>query len=142
METLQAMRFQEDRAYQVKEWSTTSVDGECRAQMAAWCYQVVDFCHFRRETAAIAMSYMDRFMSISNQTDDRSYYRLACMSSLYLAVKIHEASAMDPQFVAKLSHGAYAPKDIERMENVLLKALQWRVNPPTAMAFARGVRCL
>ena len=61
------------------------------------------------------------------------------MTALYTAVKIHEAEAMDPNLVSKLSRGAYAPCEIEEMERILLTGLQWRVNPPTTMSFVRAL---
>ena len=29
------------------------VDAQCRAKMVEWCYQVTDFCKFKRESVAI-----------------------------------------------------------------------------------------
>jgi Cyclin, N-terminal domain/Cyclin, C-terminal domain len=116
------------------------VDEDCRKKMAAWSYQVVDFCKFNRETVEIAMSYLDRFLLTASgivALQDRSVFQLAAMTSLYTAVKIHEPEAMDPKLVSSLSRGAYAPEDIEHMEIVLLQALHWRVNPPTSLAFVR-----
>jgi hypothetical protein len=56
---------------------------------------------------------------------------------LYTAVKIHEPEAMDPQLVATLSRGVFAPNEIEAMERQMLPALNWRLNPPTALSFCR-----
>lgn len=68
---------------------------------------------------------------------DRSLYRLACMAALYTAVKVNEPRAMDPVLVARLSRGAYEPKEIEEMESEILSTLKWRMNPPTAMSYVR-----
>ncbi|KAL7570883.1 hypothetical protein ACA910_018945 [Epithemia clementina (nom. ined.)] len=119
------------------------IDVDCRTKMAAWCYQVVDFCKFHRETVAIAMNLLDRFVACSQSADakaarsDRKVYQLAAMTALYTAVKIHEPEAMDPKLVSTLSRGTYTPAQVEAMERQLLTALTWRVNPPTAMAFVR-----
>jgi hypothetical protein len=120
--------------------SEAVVDVDCRSKMATWCYQVIDFCKFDRETASIAMNYLDRYM-LTEQGNaawvDRKVFQLAAMTSLYTAVKIHEPEAMDPKLVATLSRGAYTTKQVEAMEVSILSALQWRVNPPTALAFVR-----
>lgn len=117
-----------------------SVDADCRSKMAAWCYQVVDFCKFHRETVEIAMNYLDRFLATTAgqaAMADRKVYQLAAMTCLYTSVKIHEPEAMDPQLVSNLSRGTYSPQQVEEMESVILTALQWRLNPPTALAFVR-----
>ena len=116
------------------------IDVDCRTKMAAWCYQVVDFCKFNRETVAIAMNLLDRFVAsplAQAALTDRKTYQLAAMTALYTAVKIHEPEAMDPKLVSTLSRGTYLPHEVEAMEAQLLTALTWRVNPPTAMAFVR-----
>jgi Cyclin, N-terminal domain/Cyclin, C-terminal domain len=120
-------------------------DMECRSNMVAWCYQVVDFCKFHRETVAISLNMLDRFLACSDSScplavlakQDVKVYQLACMTTLYTAVKIHEPQAMDPKIVSALSQGTYSPAQIEDMERNILMALTWRVNPPTAMAFIR-----
>jgi Cyclin, N-terminal domain/Cyclin, C-terminal domain len=129
-----------------KETAATSsaldVDIQSRSNMVAWCYQVVDFCKFHRETVAISMNLLDRFMAcpfaaVMAAKTNVKVYQLACMTTLYTAVKIHEPEAMDPKIVSTLSNGTYSPAQIEDMEMQILMALTWRVNPPTAMAFVR-----
>lgn len=158
LSTLHAMRHQEETAYAVAEdflnhqyqqhdpatapipTGPLNVDAECRSKMASWCYQVVDFCKFRRESVEIAMNFLDRYLmtpaGVSAKVD-RKIYQLAAMTSLYTAVKIHEPEAMDPKLVSNLSRGTYSPDQVETMEASILCALQWRVNPPTALSFVR-----
>ena len=71
--------------------------------MAKWCCEIADFCKYKRETVAIAMNCLDRFMStpVGHQILlDRNAYQLASMTALYSAVKIHEQEAMDPNLVS------------------------------------------
>lgn len=117
-----------------------AVDVDCRSKMASWCYQVVDFCKFQRETVSIAINYLDRFMSSSSSSvarNDRKVFQLLAMTCLYTAVKIHEPEAMDPKLVSTLSRGTYTPQEVEVMEAKLLGAIEWRMNPPTALSFVR-----
>ena len=149
LETLTAMRHREDVAYATNDWTGIptnrplhheSVDLDCRNQMAAWCFQVVDVCKLSHESIEITMSLVDRFLSTPQGTkarSDRCAFQLACMGALYTAVKIHEPQAMTPSLVSRLSNGAYSSSDIEEMERTLLEALQWTVNPPTAHCFTR-----
>jgi hypothetical protein len=163
IETIAAMLHQEQTGYGKQDWTQLAqlesaaaptctaqgplhhhspdlVDVDCRSKMATWCIQVVDFCKFSRETVEIAMSNLDRYMVTPAgraARNDRSIYQLACMAALYTAVKIHEPESMDPKLVSRLSQGVFSSKDVEAMEANLLMALNWRVNPPTALSFVR-----
>jgi hypothetical protein len=164
LETIAAMCHQEDTGYLAKDWlrlgqtSESSsghrrlplhweeaVDIECRDKMVAWCIQVVDFCEYSRATVEITMSYLDRFLATPEGTtarNDRSSYQLACMAALYTAAKIHESKAIPPGLVARFSNGAFTSRDIEAMEVTLLRALKWRVNPPTSWDFVHKLMSL
>jgi Cyclin, N-terminal domain/Cyclin, C-terminal domain len=118
--------------------ASSPVDVECRFKMAEWCYQVVDFCKFSRETVAIAMSYLDRYISTETGLPalyDRKVFQLAAMTCLYTAIKIHEPEAMEPRIIAQLSRGVYTEEQVTDMELEILMAIQWRMNPPTALSF-------
>jgi Cyclin, N-terminal domain/Cyclin, C-terminal domain len=121
------------------------VDAECRFKMVEWCYQVVDFCKFSRETVAIAMSYLDRYMSTETGLPalyDRTVFQLAAMTCLYMAIKIHEPEAMEPRIVAQLSRGVYTEQQVTDVELEILDAIQWRMNPPTALSFINNFLAL
>lgn len=152
--TIEAMRKQEETGYraydylhqQVPPFSSMNgpqnteapVDVDCRFRMSEWCYQIVDFCKFKRETVAISMSFLDRLLCTPAGLEiflDRSLFQLAAMTALYTAVKIHEPEAMEPTLIASLSRGAYNKEQVEAMEFKMMNAIQWRLNPPTAIAF-------
>ena len=112
-----------------------------RAKMSQWCMTLMDTCQLNRETVSIAMSNFDRFLATREGAeiciDDSSTFQLACMTSLYSAIKIHEEKAISPETLAYISRGFYSSQDMEDMELTMLKALQWRVNAPTPLAFCR-----
>jgi Cyclin, N-terminal domain len=145
--TIEAMIRQETHHYNRGDYFAKhrssipyDVDTDCRRKMGSWQMQVVDFCKFNRESVEVASSYLDRYLFSAQGAGalkDRSLFQLAAMTCLYSAVKIHEPEAMDPKLVSSLSRGAYSPKDIENMELTLVRALEWRMNPPTALAFVR-----
>ena len=115
-----------------------SVDADCRFKMAEWKRQVVDFCKFQRETVAISMSYLDRFLASPGGVDaryNRKIYQLASMAALYTAIKVNEPEAVDPKTVAGLSRGAHTEEQVEDMERQILFSIDWRLHPPTALAF-------
>jgi hypothetical protein len=157
--SIEAMRIQEESAYSVSDYlhqhtlSQPSAHGPlhhapaalplnvaCRSAMIVWCNNLVDFCDYSRETTEIAVSCLDRFLSTnvgSRALQDREYFQLAAMTALYTSAKINESRALGSASIAKLTRGKSTKEDIESMELTMLAALQWRVNPPTAMSFAR-----
>jgi len=148
--TLRAMLKQEETCYRVDDYfrklPTPSpemlppVDPAARQQIVQWYMSIMDACDFPKEVAAVSMSCLDRFVSSTDGSEvllSRSQYQLASLTALYTSVKIHCPQALSPDLVAKLSHGAFGADDVEAMERKMLKALQWRVNPPTVMDFVR-----
>lgn len=145
--TLIAMCQQEITGYGVENYLNTlrHPDDSSRRKMAAWFFQVVDLCKFQRETASIAMSYLDRFLmkstsaTVAAARNDVKMFQLVAMTCLYTAVKTHEVTAMDPTFISNLSRGTYTDQQVVDMEATLLQTLQWRMNPPTPLAFCRQI---
>jgi Cyclin, N-terminal domain len=114
----------------------------CRASMVQWMQTVVNFIGFAPETVEIAMSYLDRFLQTPSGVDAmncRTIFQLCAMTALYLAVKINCAEALTPKLLAELSQGSYEADQFENMEQIMLDALEWRVNPPTGASFVREI---
>jgi hypothetical protein len=121
------------------------VDAQCRVKMCEWCYQVVDYFKFQRETVQISMSYLDRYLATREgqiYLGDRAIYQLAAITCLYVAIKVHEPMELDMSLLAELSRGSYGVPEIMEMEDSILGALGWKMNPPTAMAFAQHMLSL
>jgi hypothetical protein len=144
------MKIQEETTYHVKDYLADSagirknaskpVDADCRVKMCEWCYQVVDFCKFRRETVGIGMSYLDRYLCTPKGRDalcNRKEYQLAAMTALYIAIKIHEPLEMETSLLADLSRGCYTEMEFVGMEQTMLQTLRWRVNGPTPLGFVQ-----
>eukprot|EP01082_Thalassiosira_pseudonana_P000555 g1459.t1 g1459 contig10:2135776-2136756(+) len=147
------MQHQESTTYACSDYIgighqiSQRVDRECRVKMTEWTYQLVDFCKFSRNTVAISMSYLDRFLSTSSPSAQRALvskkeYQLAAMVTLYLSVKLFEPMAMDPTLLADISQGCYTEIEIESMEQEILTALQWRLNGPTSLDFMTHILSL
>ena len=145
---LAILRIQEETTYHIKDYLTESaahrkratkpVDADCRIKMCEWCFQVVDFCRFKRETVSIGMSYLDRYLCTPKGRSalcNRKEYQLAAMTALYVAIKLHEPLEMETSLLADLSRGCYTEMEFVEMEQVLLQAVKWRVNGPTVLAF-------
>jgi hypothetical protein len=140
---LHVMQYQESTHYRSKDYidgGSQAVDRECRVKMAEWCYQVTDFCQFKRETVAVSMSYLDRFLSTSRSSarealQYKKHYQLAAMTCLYIAIKLVEPLAMDTKLLSSISQGCYSEIEISDMEKEILTSLGWRMNGPTAHDF-------
>jgi hypothetical protein len=147
--TIQAMMNQEESGYVVRDYlhnlptntpTGQPVDAEARSIIAGWCVKIMTVCQYEKETAAVAISHLDRFVASQDGYGillDRSLFQLAALASVYSAVKIREPQTLGPQLVSQLSNGERSTEEIEKMELRLLQAVQWRVNPPTAMAFVQ-----
>lgn len=147
---IRVMREQEETTYRVRDYLAESVhvrklaskpvDTDCRIKMSEWCYQVVDFCKFRRETVGIGMSYLDRYLCTKKGLEalcNRKQYQLAAMTSLYIAIKLHEPLEMETSLLADLSRGCYTEMEFVGMEQQILSALDFRVNGPTPLGFVQ-----
>jgi hypothetical protein len=144
------MLHQEENEYKIFDYLVANealrkkaakpVDEDCRVKMCEWCYQVVDFCKFRRETVGIGMSYLDRYLCSDKgkkALGDRKEYQLVAMTCLYIAIKLHEPLEMETSLLADLSRGCYTEMEFANMEQKILEAVEWRVSGPTALAFVQ-----
>eukprot|EP00549_Striatella_unipunctata_P001771 CAMPEP_0118682008 /NCGR_PEP_ID=MMETSP0800-20121206/5254_1 /TAXON_ID=210618 ORGANISM="Striatella unipunctata, Strain CCMP2910" /NCGR_SAMPLE_ID=MMETSP0800 /ASSEMBLY_ACC=CAM_ASM_000638 /LENGTH=295 /DNA_ID=CAMNT_0006578365 /DNA_START=27 /DNA_END=911 /DNA_ORIENTATION=- len=140
-DSIAVMRLQEENTYKVRDGlgkATNKIDANCRAKMAHWAYQIIDFCDFERGTVAVAMNYLDRFMASKIGQEivlNKKSYQLAAMTALYLAVKIHEPIQIEVELMAEMSRGCYKAEEISQMEEIMLDGLAWRTQGPTALAF-------
>uniref|UniRef100_A0A7S1UYH0 Cyclin-like domain-containing protein n=1 Tax=Grammatophora oceanica TaxID=210454 RepID=A0A7S1UYH0_9STRA len=105
------------------------VDTLCREKMVDWSYRVIDHFHASRELVAIAFQYLDRF--IDKCSCDRTSFKLAAMTSLYVATKVFHARELSMSSLADLSRGEFDVMHIAEMEGILLETLEWRMHPPT-----------
>jgi len=146
MDRLNVMKVQEATNYRCADYLSNlpsdpqHVDAWCRSKMIEWCFQVIDFIDFSRETVVIAVAYLDRFMSSGGPRarqvlQDRKEFQLATMTAFYVAIKLHEPKLIDISLLAELSRGSYTEQDFKQMEVDLLSSLSWRLNGPTAVTF-------
>mmetsp|Transcript_15327 Transcript_15327/g.33122 ORF Transcript_15327/g.33122 Transcript_15327/m.33122 type:complete len:361 (+) Transcript_15327:187-1269(+) len=120
------------------------IDENCRSKMAEWCFHVVDCTNLQRNTVSIAMRYLDRFLCTSSHRAerarfDRKEYQLAAMTTLYIAVKLHEPLEMDATLVARLSRGLHTASEVTTLERDMLIALSWRVSAPSPYDFTNYI---
>ena len=67
-----------------------AVDETCRSKMCEWIFHVIDSTRLSRETASVAMNYLDRYLCSSSPRAsqaiaDRKEYQLTAMTCFYIA---------------------------------------------------------
>ena len=109
-----------------------------RRQMATWCIQISKMLDQQIETVEVALSILDRAPAADPKlAEDPETYQLACVGSLYIATKLYEKKQLSLGAMTHLCLNRFYEYQIEAMELRLLASIQWRVNPPTAVSFAR-----
>jgi len=136
LKVLDAMKKQE-RCYETKRGLYNEEAGEKRRQLAKWFIQIMKLLRYQRNTVAIAMNILDRVLTVRNQIIFSNHLiQLAATASLYISVKISEQLVLIPSQLSDICKGLFSSTEIEQMEFDILKILDWRVNPPTALSFA------
>ena len=118
----------------------STVDESCREKMVEWSYKVSDHFRMPREIVAYACSFLDRF--VERCGCDRTAFKLAAMTSLYMAAKTLNGKQISIYTLAELSRGEFTADHIAEMELIMLDTLKWRMNPPTVQAFVRQILLL
>lgn len=113
--------------------STGFMNASDREKMAQWEYRIVDHFDVPRYLVGIAFSFLDRFTA--KCTCDRQAYKLAAMTSLFTAMKLHNPRRFSINTLAALSRGEFNASQIAQMELIMLKTLDWRLSPPTTQSF-------
>ncbi len=116
------------------------LDAICREKMCEWTFRVCDHFHANREIVSISMSFLDRF--VDRCCLDRTAFKLAAMTTLYIATKIYNAKEISMSSLAELSRGEFDMSHIAEMERVILHTLGWRMHPPTVQCFISYLRSL
>jgi Cyclin, N-terminal domain/Cyclin, C-terminal domain len=88
-----------------------------------------------REVVAVSLSLFDRYFATLGNHCNGNMALLASLTTLHIAIKLHDSKKIKLCTLANLSRGQFTSKDIERMEWTILSALQWKLHPPTPYAF-------
>lgn len=134
-----AMRRQEDGPYEytsyLLEGDDTQLNVAWREKITHWSYNVVDHFDLSREVVAISLDLFDRFLATRGNKCNGNLALLTSLTTLHLAIKLHDTKKIRISTLANLSRGQFGPSHIEEMEWVVLSALKWRVHPPTSYSF-------
>ncbi|GFH44687.1 hypothetical protein CTEN210_01161 [Chaetoceros tenuissimus] len=104
--------------------------------MSSWSYRIVDYFGASREIVSIAFNYLDRFIDSGVYCCKSAYsYKLASITALHIALKVHNRTTIKAMALADLSKGEISATDIVHMEAIMLNALNYHLCPPTCQTF-------
>ena len=106
-----------------------------REKICHWSFNVIDHFDLSREVVAVSMSLFDRYLATRGNRCNGSTALLASLTTLHIAIKVHEVRKIKLTTLANLSRGQFGPKHIEEMEWQVLTSLNWHIHPPTSMSF-------
>lgn len=120
------------------------IDSSCRERMCEWCYRVCDSGELplTRDMVAVSFSFLDRFLDLQPVGCDRASFKLAVVTSFYIATKILSSKQVSISSLVALGRGTFSFYQVQEMEKVLLSALEWRLNPPTVQISLENFRSL
>ncbi|GAX21525.1 hypothetical protein FisN_6Hh415 [Fistulifera solaris] len=143
IDRLIAMRHQEEVSYSYRKYlppfPAGSFDGKLnvtwREKICQWSYNVVDHFELSREVVAVSISIFDRFLATQGNKCNGALALLTSLTTLHIAIKLHENKKIKLTTLANLSRGQFGPEHIEEMERRILNAVGWKVHPPTHYSF-------
>lgn len=135
---------QRERAYTCVDYMkyTNELCPADRKLLCDWAFKVILRCDgVNRLTAVKAFSYFDRFLSSSSSVArmalaDQILAQLAFVACLVIALKIHSGFNVESDFVSNvICSNDYDAQQINEMELIVLRDLDWRLNGPTPHDF-------
>lgn len=106
-----------------------------RYRIARWLLKASDDLNLARETAMIALTYLDRFMMNRGCVIKREY-QLASVASLFVASKLYEKRPLKMKRLVRYTQGAFPSNEIIVKEVELTKVNMTFMYPPTPGSFA------
>ncbi|MQL95423.1 hypothetical protein Taro_028091 [Colocasia esculenta] len=121
-----------------------NLDPAARLRSVAWILKVAEFYQFQPVTAYLAVNYMDRFLSRHALPQQPGGWpvQLLAVACLSLAAKMEET--LVPSLLDLQVEGArfvFEPRTIQRMELLVLDAVNWRLRSITPFAFLGFFAC-
>lgn len=109
------------------------ISGSMRSILIDWLVEVSEEYKLNIETLYLAVNYTDRFLS--HMSVLRGKLQLVGTASMYIASKYEEISPPDVSEFVYITDDTYTKKQVLRMEHLLLKVLDFRMNTPTTNNF-------
>jgi len=109
------------------------INSSMRSILVDWLVEVSEEYKLNMETLYLAVNYTDRFLSQMSVL--RGKLQLVGTASMYIASKYEEITPPDISEFVYITDDTYTKKQVLRMEHLLLKVLDFRMNAPTVNWF-------
>ncbi|KAL3941458.1 MAG: hypothetical protein SGBAC_004198 [Bacillariaceae sp.] len=112
-------------------------NGHWRRGIIEWMYAIVHYCGLKPEAVAAAVYYLDASVEqglIKSAVD----YQVGAMTAFHLGLKVFDSPSIrmvQLESLVNLGSGGFGEHEVLEMEQKMLFALEWRMNPPTANCF-------
>lgn len=114
----------------------TDITSSMRSILVDWLVEVSEEYKLHPETLYLAINYTDRFLSQMSVL--RGKLQLVGTAAMYIASKYEEISPPDVTEFVYITDDTYSKKQVLRMEHLLLKVLDFRMNTPTTQCFLQN----
>eukprot|EP00826_Nyctotherus_ovalis_P044056 TRINITY_DN4719_c0_g1_i11.p1 TRINITY_DN4719_c0_g1~~TRINITY_DN4719_c0_g1_i11.p1 ORF type:complete len:407 (-),score=41.62 TRINITY_DN4719_c0_g1_i11:380-1600(-) len=133
------MLSKQTAAYAIGSYCLNDTHPEVNDKMLAvlfdWAMEVCRDLGIRRATFHLALNYVHKYLACSGELP-RNKFQLLGLAALVLACKFNEGQIYTLEEFSKTAVNIYTIREIEEMEAELLRRMEWRLNPPTAMTWA------
>ncbi|GFR45162.1 hypothetical protein Agub_g6546 [Astrephomene gubernaculifera] len=111
-----------------------------RARIVGWMRQVSDALGLHAATLFAATSLLDRFVGSVPELPPDTLLQLLALAAMAVGVKYEEVAQVPSAVWLSLAidlngKRLYNPADLQRMEWVLLQAVDWRLHTPNTLTF-------
>lgn len=123
-------RNQPKPGYMTKQ---TDITHSMRTILVDWLVEVSEEYKLQGETLALAVSYIDRFLSFMSVV--RAKLQLVGTAALFIAAKYEEIYPPDVSEFVYITDDTYTKTQVLRMEQLILKVLSFDLTVPTSLVF-------
>jgi hypothetical protein len=131
-----AMRRLSDHVLLAESSDQCSPNTVWREKVAQWCFDVADHLSCSRSIVYVAMNALDRYCALvaseGQELMTESFYEIASLSAVFLAVRIAGLGCFQIQEIVAMSRRTLTKQNIMQMGTKMIKVLTWehRVIPP------------
>uniref|UniRef100_A0A182P5U9 Uncharacterized protein n=1 Tax=Anopheles epiroticus TaxID=199890 RepID=A0A182P5U9_9DIPT len=111
----------------------TDITQSMRTILVDWLVEVSEEYKLQGETLALAVSYIDRFLSFMSVV--RAKLQLVGTAAMFIAAKYEEIYPPDVSEFVYITDDTYTKTQVLRMEQLILKVLSFDLTVPTSLLF-------
>ncbi|KAF4730302.1 glycosyl transferase [Perkinsus olseni] len=108
-----------------------------RAMLVDWLVDVLLKWEIRDEALHLCISLVDRFLYKSEGVVDVGKLQLVGVCCAMIASKMQNSFSPEIESLMRICDGAYDVSQVEQMEHTIIRALDYRIDLPTAWTYLR-----